>query len=365
MVFKRVRTNGKVIWEVSYRRIPSGSWAHKVSGPDKKLAVIHEARLAIEYQKFLATGVYRPKGSMNIKQLVINWEEHLSLHASHRHVKISIQRLVEVLDSMPDADKNFLQATLDDLERSLKKIQAHRRLSARSRDEYGRTAKQFYEWLVDQALLQQNPFQRFRRIQVKGRDETFRRMSLSLDDVRRLAEVAGGGRAVLYWLAATTGLRLGELRALRWSDIRVLAPVPHINLPGFRNGVRCTKNGKDAVIPMQPWVAEMIHYPVEHPFDSIKDVRVFGKIQNAAKQIREDARAAGIIPQYGESFSQGRLDFHCLRRTTVRVLREAGVDDVSIKDVMRHSKYQTTLDHYHTPDLARLASQISVPDPRR
>ncbi len=66
-----------------------------------------------------------------------------------------------------------------------------------------------------------------------GRDETFVRAALTLDEFRRPADAAGGGRAVPCHIAATTSLRIEELQALRGGDMHLLAEAPHIHVPGF------------------------------------------------------------------------------------------------------------------------------------
>jgi integrase len=63
--------------------------------------------------------------------------------------------------------------------------------------------------------------------------------ALSIAETRRLLEAAGGDRLeALYVLAVTTGMRQGELLALRWQDVDVENAVVSVRRILTRSGGR-------------------------------------------------------------------------------------------------------------------------------
>lgn len=246
----------------------------------------------------------------------------------------------------------------DDIEVFLDGLLAHgrgrrrgSRCSRRTRDEYGRIARQFGRWLVRRGHLQENPWEAVVSIAVPGRDEVYVRRAVTMAEVHKLAQAAPQ-RAVLYYTAVTTGLRAIELRRLRWCDLDLDRCILH--LPGYRDGQRMTKNGRDAILPLQPWLGDLLR-------GSFRRDPVFDMPRDMAPVIQEDARVAGV-PLQDE---RGQvLDFHSLRAGTLHILLDLGVDVLTVGEIMRHAKLDTTLRHYRRNDVKRLADRFQVPDPR-
>jgi integrase len=83
---------------------------------------------------------------------------------------------------------------------------------------------------------------------------------LTPDEVEALARVADNEQdAAVFVIAAFTGLRLGELRALRWRDIDFAKRVIHVrrNLP--EHGVeRVPKSGTVRSVPLVDRAAQVL-----------------------------------------------------------------------------------------------------------
>jgi integrase len=59
---------------------------------------------------------------------------------------------------------------------------------------------------------------------------------LSVEEVHAVARAADDEQAsTLYVVAAMTGLRLGELRALKWNDVDFVARTVHVGEVGRRD----------------------------------------------------------------------------------------------------------------------------------
>lgn len=354
MVYERRNSKGESIFYVRYRRLSDGAWRSKRSGPDLTAATRQEQELAIQWQnrdvirRHGDASLTRPPLRKLIRDFIVSLDgstfEHQELRRMH------IERTMKIVgDDLDRITETQLREAVDTFG-----------LAPSTKDQYLSAVRAFFQWLLQHKWVERNPLEFKKRVFRKGRDEVRVRHALSLDDVRRLAEAASGPRGVLYYLAATTGLRLKELESLRWCDMQLMCPVPHIQLPGYRDGKRVTKNGQDAVIPVQPWVADMIQLPTRCHYNDIKDSPVFRiDRKHAADMIRYDAEKAGIkVP------TKRHLDFHSLRKSTVRILHELHIPAIAIRDVMRHASLDTTMEHYHEPNLAALAAQTSIPDPR-
>ncbi len=161
-----------------------------------------------------------------------------------------------------------------DAERFLTMIRGKR--SAKTRDHYAGALRGFSKWLERTGRWDSDPLRNL-RVKTANRDKlrVFKRVSFRFVEAERLVEAAmaryeaercfGGTQAlpeyreavldrqVVYWTALTTGLRASELASLRWMDL---------TLDGERLAARLdgmfTKNGDDAVIPLQAFVVEAL-----------------------------------------------------------------------------------------------------------
>jgi integrase len=161
----------------------------------------------------------------------------------------------------------------------------------------------------------------------------------------------GRHRALLYATAAATGLREGELKSLRVTDVSLDNPV--VYLSGNR-----TKNGKDATIPISPelWSAilQWISETGRKGDDTVFDVPNYGSVIRAW---RKDLKFAGI-PYKDE---RGRyFDFHSLRICLGTFLRLAGVDPSASMKLMRHSDIRLTMQTYNDDSLHELAPVVQL-----
>ena len=68
-----------------------------------------------------------------------------------------------------------------------------------------------------------------------------------------------------FFTAFRTGLRAGEMAALRWDDVELIGPYPHLRVRHSRrrkpkDGIRdkSTKNGKARTVPLSPALVEVL-----------------------------------------------------------------------------------------------------------
>jgi integrase len=154
----------------------------------------------------------------------------------------------------------------------------------------------------------------------------------------------------LVRVAAYTGLRLGELLALRWRDVDFAGSVLTISRAMSAGIETTTKSGRIRRVPLPAQAAAALARLRRRSDFTAEDEFVFvdahGRalnpvtVRNRYKQARD---AVGARP----------LRFHDLRHTYGSLLAAAGVDLITIKETMGHSALSTTGRYLH----ARPASE--------
>jgi integrase len=154
----------------------------------------------------------------------------------------------------------------------------------------------------------------------------------------------------LVRIAAYTGLRLGELLALRWRDVDVEGSVLTISRAMSAGVETTTKSGRVRRVPLPTQASDALQRlrrrsdftaPAEFVFvDGVGRPLNSVTVRKRFKQARD---AVGARP----------LRFHVLRHTYGSLLAAAGVDLVTIKETMGHSALSTTGRYLH----ARPASE--------
>jgi integrase len=193
-----------------------------------------------------------------------------------------------------------------------------------------------------------NPAEEVERVNLRRSDEF---NVLSVEQVEAVARKADGMFGAAITIAAYTGLRTGELRALRWRDIDFLAATVHVqrNKPaGGEEGA--PKSGKARSVPLIDDAARALDAFSRREGFTAPDDRVFCRADGA--MLGEDALrdalydaldAAGIDRAV---FPAGPFRFHDLRHT----FGTLAVQVFPLHDVqayMGHADIQTTMRYAH------------------
>ena len=81
-------------------------------------------------------------------------------------------------------------------------------------------ASAFLNWLVESGRLGANPLKHVDNAETRGRERRLRR-ALAEPEIELLVTSTPAKRALPYWVAAYTGLRRAELKALDWADVHL------------------------------------------------------------------------------------------------------------------------------------------------
>ena len=193
-----------------------------------------------------------------------------------------------------------------------------------------------------------NPLGSVERIQTAVEPKRKRR-AFSADELRRLIK-ASGERGIIYLVAASTGIRRGELRSLEWRDVVLDVAQSFIFV---RKSI--AKNHKDARQPLPDYVARELKKV--RPIDFGTNERVFKRGMPDMDTFRRDLAAAGI--QYIDS--QGRFaDFHALRMTFSTLLAQLGVAERVRMELNRHSDPRLTAYTYTDASMLPLSGAVGM-----
>jgi integrase len=245
--------------------------------------------------------------------------------------------------------------------------------SARSRNAYQTALVTFCNWCVRDGRMTANPFARMPKANLDA-DPRRKRRAMTPGELARLIDAArkaperpalkrgegdgpkgvrpserfsGADRADLYVFLAGTGLRVGEARQLRISDLDIDGPVPVVRL-----SAAITKNGRDDAVPLRADLIALLSRRIagRRPAD-----RVFNIPADLIRRFHADCRRAGI----DRRDDRGRqLDLHALRTTFGTLLARSGVPMRTAQQLMRHSDIRLTANVYVDPALLDLQGAV-------
>ena len=186
----------------------------------------------------------------------------------------------------------------------------------------------------------------------------------SPEEVMALVRAAASEQdAAIYLTAAFTGLRRGELLALRWRDVDFAGQVIRVRASYAEGALTTPKSGKVRSVPMAPDVAEALAKLGQREHWTGDDDLVFvgqagGYLDGRALRRRYDSAL--------ERAGLRKLRFHDLRHTFgTRMIAKADIRRV--QEWMGHADIQTTMKYLHyaprEEDAALVAEAFQLDQP--
>jgi integrase len=197
-------------------------------------------------------------------------------------------------------------------------------MGARTQNHYLTTAVTFCRWAVKRKRVASHPLADIAPVETAGQLKRQRR-ALTEDEVTALLAAVPARHQLAYRMILSTGLRRDELRQLKWGDVKVNAPMPHIQLRA-----ETTKAKRADALPLR---ADLVELLKAHRGDAGDDARVVRTLpsMDSHKRYLEWAGIAFVDDR------NRRVDFHALRHTYGSLLAKAGIAPRVAMSLMRHT----------------------------
>lgn len=210
------------------------------------------------------------------------------------------------------------------------------------------TVKAVFNKAVREGLMASNP------VQELAREERFHapdkhREHLTADELKRFLAVEARTPAEqtvqrAFGFSCMTGLRLGDMQGLRWSDIKDIGGVPTVSIVQH-------KTGRPVAVPLNDLALSLLP---ARPDDG-KDGIIFPlvkKADNVAKYVRRIKAKAGIEKDF---------TYHSSRHSAATLAITAGAELYSVSKILGHGSIVST-QVYGSVDMKKKVEAINLTD---
>ncbi|BCX50202.1 integrase [Haloferula helveola] len=204
----------------------------------------------------------------------------------------------------------------------------------------------FLGWMVDQEMIEKNPLRSVKALRVIRDDE---KRAFTLGELSSFIRSVPEYRGHLYTVAAFTGLRKAELKALERSRVTLEGTRPRIEL-----AASTTKNRKGGCLVLHPDALASLRWLIANAPDGSR--KVFFKGVTQMERFRLDLALAGVA----EFDDRGRgLEFHSFRRTFATFLTSSSVSPAVAQKLMRHGDIRLTMNLYTDGHQLEMAGELA------
>lgn len=193
---------------------------------------------------------------------------------------------------------------------------------------------------VDDEILQKNPMKGLRRFRTVPRTRV-----MSVDEETKLRAIISEEWQRWLTVALTTGLRLGELMALRPMDLREDGAWIYVR-------PESNKTRKGRLVPLRPETREALAQQAQYRgIDATPDYRYFPQTKAAAQMtLKRGFKKLGIKPG---------VSVHDLRRTFATRCAAAKMYPRHLQLILGHTDVSTSMKYYVHEEQQSLADAIS------
>lgn len=227
---------------------------------------------------------------------------------------------------LSDIDRQFCLDLIEWLCNTYRHRLTGKPISARTADTYCQTFRTMLNEAVREGLMDKNPWNRLETIEKIKKPES-KREYLTIDEIRSMIATDCPNEFVkrAYLFSCFTGLRISDVRNLRWGDIY------HENGQTFVSVVM-KKTTKPLYIPLSKQALKWIP---NKDSDNSSD-RVFGNLVNYGnvnENLKKWAEAAGI---------RKHISYHTSRHTFATMMLTLGADLYTVSKLLGHSSVKHT-----------------------
>lgn len=264
-------------------------------------------------------------------------------------IRLRLGRVLAGAERLSEVTTKFLREALG-------RLAAEHGLGGKSQNYHRLAVLGFFNWLVRETRWTTNPARNVARAREEEPEVPWR--PLSPEELDRLLAVTPEPRATIYRVAATTGLRRREIRALAWRHLDLERGL--LALPS-----RLAKSRKPVLLPLTATAVEALRAirgtaGVDDPV-FCRPLRRGGTRSAVPlmKTVYADLERAGIPALTPE----GKIVFHSLRVSLGTNLARAGVPLTVAQKLLRHSTPTLTANIYTKHGLGEAAAALAKIDP--
>jgi len=309
-------------WYIDYR--VNGHRKREVVGPEKRFAELVLAKRKIQIKE----GQFFETKKEEVHTLSEIAEDFLRYSKNNKRSYTRDLTLVKNLRSF-FSNRNIEEITPNLIERYKKKrLSDDGRKPATVNRELA-ALKCMFNWAIKNGKMTVNPMKKIKML----KENNTRLRFLSKEEAQALVNNCPPHLRRVVITALLTGMRRGEILGLKWSDVDMTRGI--ITL-------RNTKSGMIRYIPISSQLAKVLSECVdssdgEYVFCS-RNRRPYKKMDNFFQKVVE---RAGLKD----------FRFHDLRHTAASYMVMAGIDLVTVKEILGHSKLDMTLRYAHLSPL--------------
>lgn len=203
---------------------------------------------------------------------------------------------------------------------------------------------------------------------VRASEEGVERKPLDIEDIKKVLDLADDEWKSMILVGLYTGQRLSDVAKLDWSAV---------NMESGNISLVTIKTGRRMSLPIAaPLKAHLSKTPKEkragpvHPKAAARFDKI-GKASTLSNQFAKLLAAAGLREKVSHSKEKsGRgakrelsaLTFHSLRHTAVSLLKEAGVDQATVMELIGHESVQMSAHYTHVSEKSMKEAAAKLPD---
>jgi integrase len=267
--------------------------------------------------------------------------------SSHVAYKKTISVFLDFLAER--ADRDLADLTRSDIRRFRNELA--KRLGADTVNRYVKIVRMFFKSAHRDGYLLENPAEHVDAIRDRSKEA---RRPFTIGELQAVMAVANPEWQSLIRFGLYTGQRLADLSLLTWENIDLA-----------RNEIRLVtkKTGKRLTIPMSaPLRQHVLSLPAGEPPDTPIHPRAFEAVQSQGRANSVSNWFVDLLAQVGlrrKQNHQGRgigraakrapsqLSFHSLRHTAVSLLKDAGIPQAVVQELVGHDSEQMSALYTH------------------
>ena len=204
------------------------------------------------------------------------------------------------------------------------------------------------------------------KIKVKSGKKEMRILSVAEQKkIEKYCEEDQSRKSIGVILCLYTGIRIGELCALKWKDIDLEERVIHVNRTVYRIQDLSDKGEKKTMIVETAPKSESSIRDVALPkrlcsmLSKIKTARE-SYVLSGSEKIIEPRRMQYYFTGLAKKTNIVKIKFHSLRHTFATRYIECGMDVKTLSEMLGHSSVQITLDRYVHPTMEMKKKNMEI-----